>query len=83
MRRVPMYMRDWVEKLNGFLSLNDRDILRDAGRISHDVAKELAEAEYEKYNRKRIAQKDKQDSDFDRAVKMIEEQKKKLPADNR
>jgi len=79
MRRIPMYMKDWIDKLNGFLSLNDRDILEDAGRISHEMAKQLAEAEYEKFNRKRIASRDRQDSDFDKTVKMIERQKKKLP----
>jgi hypothetical protein len=83
MRRIPMYMKDWIDKLNGFLSLNDRDILEDAGRISHEMAKQLAEAEYDKFNRKRIASTDKQDSDFDKTVKMIEQQKKKLPPDRK
>jgi hypothetical protein len=36
MRRIPMYMNDWIEKLNGFLTLNDREILNNAGSISHD-----------------------------------------------
>jgi len=31
MRRIPMYMKDWIEKLNGFLTLNDREILNNAG----------------------------------------------------
>jgi len=79
MRRIPMYMKDWIDKLNGFLSLNDRDILEDAGRISHEMAMQLAEAEYEKFNRKRIAARDKQDSDFDKTVKMIEQRTKNLP----
>ena len=83
MRRIPMYMKDWVNKLNGFLSLNDRDILKDAGRISHEMAKQLAEGEYEKFDRKRIKSKDKQDSDFDKTIKMIETQKKKLPSKQR
>jgi len=83
MRRIPMYMKDWISKLNGFLSLNDRDILKDAGRISHEMAKQLAEVEYEKFNRKQIECRDKQDSDFDKTVKMIEEQKKKLPPDKK
>jgi len=52
-------------------------------RISHEMAKQLAEAEYEKFNRKRIQNRDKQDSDFDKTVKMIEEQKKKLPPDKK
>ncbi|MFC1636075.1 virulence RhuM family protein [Planctomycetota bacterium] len=83
MRRIPMYMKDWIDKLNGFLSLNDRDILNDAGRMSHEMAKQLAEAEYEKFNTKRMASRDKQDSDFDKTVKMIEQQKNKLPPNNK
>ena len=83
MRKIPMYMKDWISKLNSFISLNDRDILKDAGRMSHEMAKQLAEAEYEKFNSKRIESRDKQDSDFDKKVKMIEEQKKKLPPDKK
>lgn len=82
MRRVKMYMKDWIEKLNGFLSLNDRDILEDAGRISYEMAKQLAEAQYDTFNKKRIAWTDKQDSDFDKTVKMIEAKQKKLPKDD-
>ncbi|MFA6400116.1 MAG: virulence RhuM family protein [Salinivirgaceae bacterium] len=75
MRRIPMYMKAWVEKLNGFLSLNDRDILNNAGSISHELAKENAEREFEKF-------KDSQqimiaESDFERAIKKIETKKKK------
>ena len=83
MRRIPMYMKDWIHKLNGFLSLNDRDILEDAGRISHEMAKQLAESEYDKFNRKLIASRDKKDSDFDKTVKMIEQRKTKLPPDKK
>jgi hypothetical protein len=78
MRRIPMHMNDWIEKLNGFLSLNDRKILEHAGTISHETAKELAESEYQKFNRKRIRLNDAQESDFDIAVKMIETEKKKI-----
>jgi hypothetical protein len=77
-RRIPMHMRDWINKLNGFLNLNDRDILNDAGKISHEMASELAEAEYQKFNKKRIEWQDKQDSDFDKTVKTIEAAKKKF-----
>ena len=38
MRRVPMYMSDWIEKLHRSLQLNDRDILNGAGKISHEIA---------------------------------------------
>jgi hypothetical protein len=53
MRRVPMRMADWVRKLDGFLTLNDRDILDNAGKISHDVAKQHAESQYEQYHQHR------------------------------
>ncbi len=76
MKRIPMHMKNWIEKLNGFLTLNDRKILEHAGKISHETAKELAESEYEKFNRKRIRFNDAQESDFDKAVKMIETDKK-------
>ena len=48
-RRIPMYMKDWIEKLHGFLQINDREILRDAGKISHELAKEIAEKNFEEY----------------------------------
>ncbi len=76
MKRIPMHMKNWIEKLNGFLTLNDSEILEHAGKISHNTAKELAESEYEKFNRKRILFNDTQKSDFDKAVKMIETEKK-------
>ena len=71
MRRVPMHMRDWIAKLNAFLTVNDRDILEDAGKISHEMAQELAEAEYEKFSLRRIAASDAAVSDFDKAVKKL------------
>ncbi|MEK7361763.1 MAG: RhuM family protein, partial [Pseudomonadota bacterium] len=58
MRRVPMNMRDWIAKLDAFLAVNERAILDHAGKISHEMAVERAEGEYEKFNRSRI-----QDSD--------------------
>lgn len=58
-RRIPMNMKNWTEKLNAFLRINDREILDHAGKISHQLAKELAESEYEKYNKRRILEDDK------------------------
>jgi hypothetical protein len=45
------------------------------------MAKELAETQYDKFNKKRIELTDKQDSDFDKTVKIIEAEQKKLPKD--
>ena len=47
-RQKPMYMKDWEEKLNAFLKFSEYEILTNAGKISHEVAKELALKEYEK-----------------------------------
>jgi hypothetical protein len=77
MRRIPMYMNDWIKKLDSFMTLNDRDILTHAGQISHEMAKQLAEGEYEKFHAKRLFDSDKSLSDFDQAVKQIESTKKK------
>lgn len=71
MRRIPMAMKDWIKKLDGFLGLNDRDILIHAGHVSHNLAKQIARQEYDKFNLKRIQQMDKSDGDFEKAVKTI------------
>jgi hypothetical protein len=54
MRRVPVYMKDWIEKLDGFMRLNDRGILTNAGEISHELAKQHAEAQYMKFHQTQI-----------------------------
>lgn len=71
MRRVPMNMQDWIKKLDGFLSLNDREVLTHAGKISHKLAKQIAEQAYDQFNQMRIEQSDKQDGDFEKAVKKL------------
>jgi len=75
MRRIPMTMQDWITKLNEFLKFNDREILTHAGKISHEMAQQLAETEYDKYHAKRIADMGTRESDFDKAVKLIEDKK--------
>ena len=52
--RRPMHMRDWLAKLDDFLKLSGRDILTDAGKISHDRALEKAHAEYARYHKETI-----------------------------
>ena len=69
MRRMPMTMKDWEERLSGFLKLWDREILQDAGKVTAELAKAHAESEFEKY---RITQDRLFESDFDRAIKQIE-----------
>jgi len=77
MRRAPMHMRDWIDKLHGFLTINDRDILTHAGKISHEMAKELAEAEYDKFNLKRVRQTDAAGGEFEKAIRNLPPSKPK------
>ena len=49
MAHVPMYMADWLERLRMVLTMNQRSILEDAGRISHELAVQKANEEYQKY----------------------------------
>jgi hypothetical protein len=68
MRRIPMTMSDWEERLNRFLRLWDREILNDAGKVSAELAKEFAESEFEKY---RIIQDRLFRSDFDKFLEVL------------
>jgi len=62
-RRIPMTMADWAERLDIFLAADERHVLRDAGRITAEIAREHAESEFAKY---RIIQDKLFQSDFDR-----------------
>ena len=65
---IVMYMKNWVDKLDAFLKFNERDILQNNGKISHEVALALAEKEFEKY---RVIQDKMLETDFDRSVKKL------------
>lgn len=71
-RRKPMYMADWIKKLNDFLTLNDREILEHAGSVSAKLAKQTAEAEYDKFRKKQIEAEDAKE------IKALEEGIKKI-----
>ncbi len=64
-RRIPMTMEDWAKRIDKFLLADDRDVLKDAGRITMEIAKEHAESEFEKY---RITQDQLFESDFDKLM---------------
>ena len=72
-RGIPMKMKDWVEKIDGFLQFNEYKILKDAGNVSHEVAKKIAESEFERF---RIVQDNNFESDFDKTFKHIKPPKK-------
>ena len=69
-----MHMKDWIEKLDAFLQFNEKKILKDSGKISHEIALGLAESEYDKF---RVVQDRILESDFDREVKKLLDSKKK------
>jgi hypothetical protein len=49
LNRRPMYMADWITKLDDFLKLSERDVLAHAGRVSHEEAVVKAELEYDRF----------------------------------
>ena len=65
----PMYMRDWIQKLDQFIQLSEREILTHAGKITAEAARALAEQEYESYRRTLDAQPSHVEVHFDEAVK--------------
>ena len=78
MRHIPMHMSDWIKKLDAFLDINERDILTHAGKISHEIAKQLAGSEYQKFHIKRLEENKNTLSDFDKAAKQIASDKKQI-----
>jgi len=68
-RRVPMRMTEWIGRLDAFLQFNEYEILTNAGKVSHEIAKTLAEGEYEKF---RLVEDRSYISDFEKEVKKIE-----------
>ena len=64
-RHVPMTMEDWAKRIDKFLLADDRDVLKNAGTISMEIAKSHAETEFEKY---RITQDSLFESDFDKLI---------------
>jgi len=68
-RKIPMTMEDWAKKLNAFLQFNEKDLLTNAGKVSHAIAKEFAESEFDKY---RIQQDKLFQSDFDKLINKLD-----------
>jgi len=65
----PMKMEDWINKLDDFLRISEKELLNNAGSIRHQQALNKALTEYEKY---RKAEDEKYISDFDREMKNLE-----------
>ncbi len=71
-QQIPMYMKDWIERLDSLLQLNGREILTHAGTISHQMAVNKSENEFEKYRIEQIKIEKEQ------SLKEIEEDIKRL-----
>lgn len=66
--RKIMYMKDWVGRLDAFLQFNEQEILTHTGKVTAEIAKAFAEAEFDKY---RVIQDRSYESDFDKLLKQL------------
>ena len=71
-QRIPMYMADWIQRLDAILQLNGRELLNHAGKISHEKALKKSGEEYKKY---KITQKT---IEKEQSIRELEEDIKKL-----
>ena len=76
----PMYMRDWILKLDDFLRLSDKEILTNAGSISAKLAKEKADAEYDKFKERTANELTPVEIHF---IENFEREQKKLKENNK
>lgn len=67
-KNIPMTMKDWSTRIDKFLLADDRDVLKDPGKISHEIACDKALTEFEKY---RIKQDKLYKSDFDLLLEKV------------
>ena len=71
-RHIPMTMQDWETRLNGFIQMLEYGLLKDAGKVTAEIAKLHALAEFEKY---RVIQDRLYMSDYDRFILELEGEK--------
>jgi hypothetical protein len=76
-QKQPVYMKDWKEKLDAFLSFNKQEILCDSGNVTMEIARSLALEEYDRFSTRRIAEEALlPDTDFEPVRKQIESKRK-------
>ena len=80
LNRKPMYMQDWITRLDDFLRMTGNEVLAHAGTVSHNQAVKKAEAEYAKYKAKTANELSRVEKDFvkfiDQTAKQLENKKK-------
>ncbi|MEA2056362.1 MAG: virulence RhuM family protein [Patescibacteria group bacterium] len=74
LKRESMYMKDWIKKLHAFLKFNEKEILKNAGKVSHKLAEEIAHQEYQEFKKKRQKKQDEKMDVFDKQVQQYLEE---------
>jgi hypothetical protein len=83
MNRKPMYMADWIAKLDDFLRLSERDVLRHAGTVSHEAAVGRAESEHDRFAAARAALPSPVEKHFEEAIGEVKQLEKKRPGQSK
>jgi hypothetical protein len=83
LNRKPMYMKDWINKLDEFLKVSEQEILKHAGRISHEEAIEKARIEYDKFRKQLLEAPSPVERHFIEAVREVKELEKRKPANEK
>ena len=79
LRKIPMYMNDWIKKLDDFIKMTGSELLTHSGKVSSFEATTKAELEYEKYKRLHNDELSKVEQDFLNAIKSTQKELDKLP----
>ncbi len=79
LNRRPMYMSDWIAKLDDFMRISERDILTHAGTVSHDEALEKARKEYEAYRKRMLEEPSAVERHFVEVVNGVKQLEKSKP----
>ena len=83
LNRRPMYMKDWIAKLDEFLKVSEREILTHAGTVSHEEAIEKATNEYKKFRKQMLEESSRVERHFIEAVKEVKKLEKSKPRHTR
>ncbi|MBN8682361.1 MAG: virulence RhuM family protein [Chitinophagales bacterium] len=75
-QRTPMYMKDWIQRLDAILQLNGRELLTHAGKISHEMALKKSEEEFEKFQlAQRAIEKEQSFKELEADIKKLQKPK--------
>ncbi|WP_439516083.1 virulence RhuM family protein [Sediminibacterium sp.] len=75
-QRTPMYMNDWIQRLDAILQLNARELLSHAGKISHEMAVKKSEEEFEKYQlAQKAIEKEQSLQELERDIALLKKKK--------